>query len=262
MSLVHSIDPLYVLSGFCVGMLVGMTGVGGGSLMTPLLILLFGIHPAAAVGTDLLYAAITKTFGTAVHGYTHTVDWRIVRQLAAGSIPATALTLLALSHFDLGGAAAARLISRSLGAALLLTALTVVFRPSLTAYFGARFREPGPRRLAILTVISGAILGVLVSISSVGAGAIGVTVLIILYPRLPTPHIVGSDIAHAVPLTLLAGVGHWLLGSVDVAILGSLLTGSIPGIVIGSLSSVRVADRPLRLSLAAVLFVVGGRLLI
>jgi uncharacterized protein len=262
MSFVQSLDPLYVLSGFCVGALVGMTGVGGGSLMTPLLILLFGIHPAAAVGTDLLYAAVTKLFGTVVHGYTHTVDWRIVRRLAAGSIPATAMTLLALSHFDLGGAAAARLISRSLGAALLLTALTVVFRPSVTAYCARHFGEPSPRRLAVLTVISGAILGILVSISSVGAGAVGVTVLIILYPRLPTPHIVGSDIAHAVPLTLLAGIGHWLLGSADLAILGSLLAGSIPGIVLGSLTSVRVADRPLRLSLAAVLFVVGARLVI
>src|SRR6516165_2854375 len=116
-----------------------MTGVGGGSLMTPLLILLFGIHPVSAVGTDLLYAAITKTFGTAVHGYAHTVDWRVVRLLAAGSVPATALTLLALSYFDLAGAHAARLISRSLGAALLATALLVVFRPSLTAYVDARF---------------------------------------------------------------------------------------------------------------------------
>jgi uncharacterized protein len=226
------------------------------------LILLFGIHPAAAVGTDLLYAAITKVFGTAVHGYTHTVDWRVVRRLAAGSIPATALTLFALSHFDLGGTQAARLISRSLGAALLVTALTVCFRPSLTAYCSARFGEPGPRRTAILTAVAGAVLGILVSVSSVGAGAIGVTVLIILYPRLPTQHIVGSDIAHAVPLTLLAGIGHWLLGSVDLTILGSLLTGSIPGIVLGSWTTARVADRPLRLILAAVLFVVGGRLVI
>jgi uncharacterized protein len=262
LNLVQSIDPLYVFSGFCVGALVGLTGVGGGSLMTPLLILLFGIHPVAAVGTDLLYAAITKTFGTAVHGYSRTVEWRVVRRLAAGSIPATALTLLALSHLDLGGPQAAQLISRSLGAALLATALTVPFRPALTAYFDTRLRAPGPRQTAILTVGAGAALGVLVSLSSVGAGAIGVTVLIILYPRLPTPNIIGSDIAHAVPLTLLAGIGHWLLGSVDLAILGSLLTGSIPGIVLGSWATVRVPERPLRLILAAVLFVVGGRLVV
>jgi uncharacterized protein len=260
MNFVHAIDPLYVLSGLCVGALVGLTGVGGGSLMTPLLILLFGIHPAVAVGTDLLYAAVTKVFGTVVHGYAHTVDWRVVRRLAAGSIPATALTLLALSHFDLGGAQAARLISRGLGAALLATALTVVFRPSLTAYFHPRFRRLDPRRIAILTVLGGVVLGALVSISSVGAGAIGVTMLIILYPRLPTPHVVGSDIAHAVPLTLLAGIGHWLLGSVEWTILGSLLAGSIPGIMLASWTTVRVPDRPLRLLLAAVLLVVGARL--
>jgi uncharacterized membrane protein YfcA len=258
--LLQSIHPLYAFSGFCVGALVGMTGVGGGSLMTPLLILGFGIHPAAAVGTDLLFAAITNIFGTAVHGYTHTVDWRVVRRLATGSIPATALTLLVLSHFDLAGAQAARLISRALGAALLATALTVAFRPALTAYCNARLGEPDPCRTAFLTVVGGAALGLLVSLSSVGAGAIGVTLLLILYRRLPTPRIVGSDIAHALPLTLLAGIGHSFLGSVDVEILGSLLTGSIPGIVLGSWTTVRVPDRPLRMILAAVLLVVGGRL--
>jgi uncharacterized protein len=260
MSFVHAINPFYVLSGLCVGALVGLTGVGGGSLMTPLLILLFGIHPAAAVGTDLLYAAVTKTFGTAVHGYTRTVDWSVVRRLATGSIPATALTLWVLSHFDLGGAQASRVISRGLGAALLATALTVIFRPALTAYFHRRLRVPNPRRVAVLTILGGAVLGVLVSLSSVGAGAIGVTMLIILYPRLPTPHIVGSDIAHAVPLTLLAGIGHWILGSVKWPILGSLLVGSIPGIMLASLATVRVPDRALRLALAAVLLLVGGRL--
>src|SRR3984893_6729703 len=262
MEVVHSIDPLYVLSGFCVGALVGLTGVGGGSLMTPLLILLFGIHPVTAVGTDLLYAGVTKSFGTLWHGYTHTVDWQIVRRLATGSVPMTILTLLVLSHFDLSSADAARRISRGLGAALLVTALALVFRASLIAYFGARFPELGLRRAAPLTVVAGGVLGVLVSISSVGAGAIGVTALIILYPRLSTPRIVGSDIAHAVPLTLIGGIGHWLMGSVDTAILGSLLTGSIPGIAVGSWMTIRVPDRALRLALAAVLFSVGGRLVI
>jgi uncharacterized membrane protein YfcA len=259
--MVGGLDPRYTVAGWCVGAFVGLTGVGGGSLMTPLLILLFGMHPAAAVGTDLLFAAITNVFGTAVHGYTHTVDWRVVRRLAAGSVPATALTLVVLSHFDLGGAAAARLISLSLGAALLATAVIIVFRPWLVALVDARLGEPDPRRTAILSVIGGALLGILVSVSSVGAGAIGATVLILLYRRLPTPRIVGSDIAHAVPLTLIAGCGHWLLGSVDLAILGSLLTGSIPGIVLGSWTTVRVPDRPLRLVLAAVLLAAGSRLL-
>jgi uncharacterized protein len=260
--MVHSIDPLYAFSGFCVGALVGLTGVGGGSLMTPLLILLFGIHPVTAVGTDLLYAAVTKSVGTLVHGYTHTVDWRIVGRLATGSVPMTILTLLVLTHFDLSSADAARLISRALGAALLGTALMLVFRARLLAYFSVHFAELSHRQIATLTIIIGGILGVLVSISSVGAGAIGASALIILYPRLSTPRIVGSDIAHAVPLTLIAGAGHWLIGSVDMAILGSLLTGSIPGIVVGSWLTIRVPDRALRLTLAAVLFVVGGRLVI
>jgi len=253
---------IYALTGFCVGALVGMTGVGGGSLMTPLLILLFGIHPIVAVGTDLLYAAVTKSVGTLVHGYAHTIDWRVVRRLATGSVPMAIFTLGVLSFFDLSSLHAARLINRALGATLLVTALALVFRASLLGYFGAYSPEMSPRRTAALTVVMGGILGVLVSISSVGAGAMGVTALIILYPQLSTPRIVGSDIAHAVPLTLIAGIGHWILGSVDTVILGSLLTGSIPGIVIGSCMTIRMPDQDLRLALAAVLFIVGGRLVI
>lgn len=230
--------------------------------MTPLLILFFGVHPVSAVGTDLLYAAVTKSVGTLVHGCTHTVDWRVVRRLATGSVPMTILTLLVLPLFDLHGANAARSISRALGAALLLTALALVFRASLLSYVDTRFPELGLRRTAVLTVAAGGVLGVLVSISSVGAGAIGVTVLTILYPRLSTPRIVGSDIAHAVPLTLIAGIGHWIIGSVDTLILGSLLAGSIPGIAIGSWMTIRIPERALRLALAAVLFIVGGRLVI
>jgi uncharacterized protein len=253
---------LYALTGFCVGALVGITGVGGGSLMTPLLILLFGIHPLAAVGTDLLYAAVTKSVGTLVHGFTHTVDWRVVRHLSTGSIPMSILTLGVLSLFDLSSAHAARLTSRALGAALLVTALALLFRGSLLAYFGAHFPGLRVRGATALTVIMGGMLGVLVSISSVGAGAIGVTALVILYPQLSTPRIVGSDIAHAVPLTLIAGIGHWILGSVDIGILASLLTGSIPGVVVGSWMTIRIPDRVLRLVLAAVLLIAGGRLVI
>src|ERR1700759_3450718 len=189
-----SLGLLYTVSGFCVGALVGMTGVGGGSLMTPLLILLFGIHPVAAVGTDLLYAAVTKSVGTLVHGYTHTVDWRVVRHLSTGSIPMAILTFGALSLFDLSSAHAARLTSRALGAALLVTALALVFRTSLLTYIRTHFPVLHHGRAAALTIAMGGILGVLVSISSVGAGAIGVTALIILYPELSTPRIVGSDI--------------------------------------------------------------------
>jgi uncharacterized membrane protein YfcA len=258
-------DPamlLYVLSGFCVGALVGLTGVGGGSLMTPVLILLFGAHPAAAVGTDLLYAAVTKTGGTLIHGLSGTVRWRVVARLASGSVPATALTLFVLSRISLTEAGGGRLVSTVLGSALLLTAIVLVFRSHVEDWYRSRVGELSERRTRWLTVLAGASLGVLVSISSVGAGALGVTLLVLLYPRLPIGQIVGSDIAHAVPLTLLAGIGHWLLGSVDLGIIGWLLTGSLPGIAAGSTLAVRTPERVVRFALAAVLVVVGSRLVL
>lgn len=255
-------DPLYPASGFLVGFLVGMTGVGGGSLMTPLLILLFGVHPAAAVGTDLLYASITKAVGTVLHGVNRTVDWRITARLAVGSVPATALTLLFLSKLNLHGGHASGVISFILGIALIATALSLFLRARIVALVARRIGEPSPRQTAVLTVATGALLGVLVSISSVGAGALGITALILLYPRERMACIVGSDIAHAVPLTLLAGIGHWMLGSVYWGLLGSLLFGSIPGIILGSFVSTRVPEAVLRVVLAATLLLVGSRLVV
>jgi uncharacterized membrane protein YfcA len=258
----HSLNPLYSISGFAVGFLVGMTGVGGGSLMTPVLILLFGIHPATAVGTDLLYAAATKTGGSLVHGLGGTIDWRVVGRLAAGSVPMTALTLLILSRLDIKGHVADEVITVVLSTALFGTAAVLIFRKRIMAAYAQRVGELDPRRTAALTVAVGAVLGVLVSISSVGAGAIGVTALILLYPRLPTVRIVGSDIAHAVPLTLVAGIGHWIIGSIDFLLLSSLLVGSLPGIFLGSYMSSRVPDVALRLILAATLIVAGSKLML
>ncbi len=254
------VDLLYTVSGFCVGLLVGQTGMGGGALMTPLLVLLFGVHPTTAVGTDLLYASATKTVGTLVHGLNHTVDWRIVARLALGSVPATALTLLLISESDLSGTVAASMISSVLGVMLLLTALSLVFRRQFLAFVGTRLTDVAPRRTVLLTVLIGVALGVLVTISSVGAGAIGVTALLLLYPRLPMAILVGSDIAHAVPLTLVGGIGHWFLGSVDWPLLASLLSGSVPGIIIGSYVSAHVPDAVLRPILAGTLALAGGRL--
>lgn len=256
-------DFAYTVAGFAVGAIVGLTGVGGGSLMTPLLVLLFGIHPAVAVGTDLLYAAITKGAGTLAHGLKGSVDWKITRQLASGSIPAAILTLLTVNQFFPGGiGGAVGLIKVALGVALLLTALAIVFRKHIQDYARRRFGDtPNPQRTAQLTVLTGAVLGVLVSISSVGAGALGVTALFFLYPTLPTLRIVGSDIAHAVPLTAVAGIGHWMLGSVDWALLGSLLVGSLPGIWLGSHVSSKIPDRVLRPILATMLVLVGGKLI-
>jgi uncharacterized membrane protein YfcA len=254
------IDPLYSISGFGVGFLVGMTGVGGGSLMTPLLILLFGIHPATAVGTDLLYAAATKTGGSLVHGWARSIHWPVVVRLACGSLPASILTLAVLWQLNLNGDVARSLINLVLCGALFLTALALIFRSAIMHRYRQRFDRLSAGNTSLITVLVGAVLGVLVSISSVGAGAVGVTALLLLYPRLPMVRIIGSDIAHAVPLTLVAGAGHWMAGAVDWHLMGSLLVGSLPGILLGSYSAIRVPERALRLVLAATLLVVATKL--
>lgn len=254
-------NPLYSLAGFLVGMLVGMTGVGGGSLMTPLLVILFGFHPATAVGTDLLYASVTKTVGTAVHGKQKTVDWRIVTRLAIGSVPASALTLFVMSRIGTMSGSATTVLNLLLGAALLLTSISVFFRPWILSWAGHHIHAMEERRLRRWTIALGVTLGVLVSVTSVGAGALGTTALLILYPRLPVARIAASDIAHAVPLTLIAGLGHWWMGSVDFGLMLALLAGSIPGIVIGSLFSNRTSDAVLRPILALTLLVVALRML-
>lgn len=260
MDLLQHINPLYSLSGLAVGILVGLTGVGGGSLMTPLLVLAFGIHPATAVGTDLLYAAATKGVGTAVHGSKGTVQWRIVGLLAAGSIPATLITLWFMHQRQGAGDGAAGLITVTLGGALIATAVAVLFRNAIVRALAKRSEGLGAQQIAGLTVLLGAILGFLVSLTSVGAGALGMTVLLVLYPKTNVAKLVGSDIAHAVPLTLIAGLGHWMIGSVDWTLLTSLLSGSIPGIIIGSLLATKAPDRVLRPVLASTLALVGLKL--
>lgn len=256
------IHGLYIVAGALVGFLVGLTGVGGGSLMTPLLILLFGIAPVTAVGTDQLFASATKTVGGAVHGYNRTVDWRIVGLLALGSVPGAALTLLFLWYLRINGGAANALVTKALSVALVLSAASLIMRPFLIRMFKKRVTAITPARTVPLTVLTGFFLGVLVSLTSVGAGALGVVALVLLYPDAPIGKIVGSDVAHAVPLTLVAGVGHWLEGSVDIAILVSLLLGSVPGILLGSLLVPRMPETALRFILAAILLFVSVRFLL
>ena len=255
------IDPLYVGSGFAVGFLVGMTGVGGGSLMTPLLILLFKIHPATAVGTDLLYAASTKSIGTLVHAVARTVDWKLVGLLAIGSVPATIATILVLSQFNQQSASAEHAITLTLGAVLVITAAFLILGKKIRDRYAERLQSLDRRKISLLTILLGLVMGVLVTTTSVGAGAIGVTVLLLLHPKMPAGNVVGSDIAHAVPLTLLAGAGHWYLGSINWALLSTLLIGSLPGIVLGSLVATRAGDTLVRVVLASVLILVGVRLL-
>ncbi|HUP29818.1 MAG TPA: sulfite exporter TauE/SafE family protein [Usitatibacter sp.] len=253
----------YSIAGFAVGAIVGLTGVGGGSLMTPLLVLVFGVPAVTAVGTDLLFAGITKSGGAVSHAIKGNVDFRVTGLLAAGSIPGTAIAIAALSLLPPAGPQLRTLVSLALGVMLVLTALSLVFRARLTAWAKSRGTAPwNPRHRDLATIAVGALIGVAVTFSSVGAGAIGVTALLLLFPALATVRIVGSDIAHAVPITLIAGAGHALLGNVNVPLLASLLVGSIPGILLGSHLAARVPERVLRNSLAAVLLLAGGKLVL
>jgi len=252
----------YAFSGLVVGFIVGLTGVGAGALMTPLLVLVFGVPPAVAVGTDLLYASITKGAGAWVHARKGNVDWGVVCWLAAGSVPAALLTLAVLKTLDVGSRQFSVLVTTALGGALLLTALSLVFKERLR--FGRSRTGDAPTRAGRFrvpaTLATGAVLGALVTLTSVGAGALGMVALFALYPRLPAATLVGSDIAHAVPLTLVAGLGYAALGNVDFRLLVSLLAGSLPGIYLGSHAAGRMPERALRYVLASVLFLIGGKL--
>lgn len=249
-------DWIAILSGFGVGAIVGMTGVGGGSLMTPLLLSVFKLNPAVAIGTDLWFAALTKTAGSVAHHDAGHVNWRITGLLLAGSIPAAVGTVATMHATGITKAWSATLTT-ALGVALLLTAVTVAYRQAWHAV-GLRLEAWIPRaQVPTLTVLCGLVLGVLVSLSSIGAGAIGATLIMLLYPRLEARHVVGTDIAHAVPLTLVAGIGHATLGHVDWALLGALLIGSVPGIWIGAKLTRRLPEKAVRTLLCISLVTAG-----
>lgn len=252
-------DYGYIIAGFVVGWLVGLTGVGGGSLMTPILLLFFNVKAAVAVGTDLLYASITKSVGIVAHGKLGNIDWRIVGRLAAGSVPAAALTTVYLHQVGAASDDVVHNIKFWLGVALLLTSISVLFRQELMRLNNNEHLVPH-RLVPIATVILGLILGYMVTLTSVGAGALGVTALLILYPKIPVSKIVGSDVAHAVPLTLVAGLGHASLGTVNYGLLGTLLIGSIPGIWIGSHMTTKFSEQWVRNVLALILVYVGQKL--
>lgn len=256
---------LNAVAGFGVGVIVGLTGVGGGALMTPIMLLVFGVAPATAVGTDLWFAAITKIFGAVIHKTKGTIDWPILRQLFTGSIPASLLTLYWL-HATGASQTKGGLIIQALGATLILTSAAALFRDRFHA-IGKRLRENKPLPFKAmqppLTVLAGVILGFLVTFTSIGAGALGAVMLLYLYPRRLTPStLVGTDIVHAIPLTIVAGTGHLLMGNVNGSLLASLLVGSIPGIIIGSLLAVKVPANFLRLAITVVLALVGLKMLL
>lgn len=258
-------DWMNSVAGFGVGVMVGVTGVGGGALMTPILVLLFGVAPATAVGTDLWFAAITKLVGGAVHHSKGSVDWQVMRRLALGSVP-TSIVTLAWLYLAGVGQMKNGFILNALGAVLLLTALAMVFKKRSHA-LGQRLLATAPdqfkRAQPAMTVVAGVILGFLVTLTSVGAGALGAVMLLYLYPWRMTPgRLVGTDIVHAIPLTLVAGTGHMMMGHVDFSLLGGLLLGSVPGVVLGSLISSKTPENLLRLAIAVVLAAVGAKLVI
>lgn len=251
----------YVISGFAVGLLVGLTGVGGGSLMTPLLTLMFGVSPTVAVGTDLAFASTTKVAGTFAHRFRGTVKWDIVRHLCFGALPAAVVAAIGLKYFGALDKEIAQVIRYSIAGSVLLTVIALLFRGRMQAWVIRHpERQLQGRNLTITTIAIGAVLGILVTVSSIGAGAIGATLLVLLYPRLSPAEIAGTDIAYAVPLTAIAAIGHWWLGSIDWGLLATLLIGSVPGIIIGSLAARAVPEKILRGLLAMTLTAVATKL--
>ena len=252
----------YITAGFAVGLLVGMTGVGGGSLMTPLLTLLFGVSPSVAVGTDLAFASITKGAGTITHRFNGTVHWAIVRRLCLGALPAALMSTLILSQFGALDARIGQVIRYSIAGSVMLTVVALLFRRRMLAWIKAHpERQLQGKALSAATIIAGAVLGTLVTVSSIGAGAVGATLLVMLYPKLTPAEVAGTDIAYAVPLTAIAAAGHWWLGSIDWTLLVTLLIGSLPGITLGSMLARKVPERFLRALLAMTLTGVAFKLI-
>lgn len=252
----------FVFAGAAVGFIIGLTGVGGGSLMTPLLVLVFGFPPAIAVGTDLMYAALTKTGGVWVHHGHKTIHWNIVGLLAIGSLPSALLTIAVLDMWQPPQEAYERVITSILGVMLILTSLVLIFKGrwqhlANEGLLSVKLRHYHRTWRTPITIVAGASLGCLVTLSSVGAGAVGAALLLLLYPRLPSISVIGTDLAHAVPLTLIAGLGHWHLGSVDFSLLAGLLIGSLPAIYVGSHIGIRLPERYVRIALACMLMGLG-----
>ena len=251
----------YIVSGFAVGLLVGLTGVGGGSLMTPLLTLLFGISPTVAVGTDLAFASATKVAGTFAHRYRGTVHWDIVGRLCLGALPAAVLASLALKYFGALDKEIGQIIRFSIAGSVMLTVIAILFRTRMQRWMTAHpERQLQGATLQAATVVAGVLLGTLVTVSSIGAGAVGATLLVLMYPRLSPAEIAGTDIAYAVPLTAIAALGHWWIGSINWPLLAMLLLGSVPGITIGSLAARAVPEKILRALLAMTLTGVAFKL--
>ena len=257
-------DFAYSLAGLLVGIAVGATGVGGGSLMTPVLILFYGVSPSVAVGTDLIYASISKAFGVGLHARNRSLDWPLVGWMALGSVPAALFTLMFLQG-QAAGPELDKLIKLVLAIAIVVTAIFAVFQDRVMALIrrGTVVAEDAPPSAwqRPLTVLCGVLIGALVTISSVGAGVIGMMLLLLLYPKHPPIRLVGSDLAHAVLITGIAGAGHAGLGSVNWSMLVSLLVGALPGIYLGTRIGFRLDAAALKKVISGLLIFVGGTML-
>jgi uncharacterized membrane protein YfcA len=258
------IDVAYALAGALTGFVVGLTGVGGGALMTPILLIFFGVSPTTAIATDLWFAAITKLVGARVHHSNGNVDWQVAKRLWLGSLPMALLIVVIVSL----GAQVAKVdwLTKAIGIVVLITAIGLLVAPKLVAY--ARGRRIGqPERFKAvqpaLTVVSGGVLGLCVALTSVGAGALGSVMLLYLYPLRMTPHrLVATDIVHAIPLAVVAGLGYLFAGMVDWWMLASLLVGSVPTVLLGSLLAGKIPGRAVQIALALVLMAAGEKVLV
>ncbi|WP_349432301.1 sulfite exporter TauE/SafE family protein [Methylomarinum sp. Ch1-1] len=260
-------ELIHIGAGCLVGLVIGLTGVGGGSLMTPILVMGFGYAPAIAVGTDLLYAAITKCSGVFFHHKNGTVDWKVVLLLGSGSVPCSLLTIALLERLRTHGVNYDHLIISTLGVMLVLTAVIIIIKNRLLEFIHRRHnRNPLVNLIRqqrpIITMLAGCLLGIVVTLSSVGAGAIGSAILFLMYPHKRPINVVGTDLAHAVPLTAIAGFGHMHFGSIDFNLLLGLLAGGLPAIYLGSLLGKKLPDRILRPVIATLLSLMGVKLLL
>jgi uncharacterized membrane protein YfcA len=256
----------YILTGGIVGFIIGLTGVGGGSLMTPILIIMFGINPVIAVGTDLLYASITKSSGVIFHFRQGNINWSVVKLLAAGSLPASLITLIVVNYLNISVESFNVIIKQTLSIMLILTAFVIIFKNQLrkeTDRSGQKNKSINlflNKYRSLLTVFSGLFLGVVVTVSSVGAGALGTAILFLLYPELSALRIIASDLAHAVPLTALAGVGHLTQSHVNLELLAGLLLGGVPLVYLGSHLAKNLSETLLRTIMASMLLMLGIKL--
>jgi len=255
------VDPVITIAGFLVGFVVGISGVGGGALMTPFLVF-YGIPPGIAVGTDLLYAAITKVSGVIVYHRERVINWRTVGRLLTGSLPASLIVLWWIGHQDSQGMDFSLVITRVLGISLILTAVVLLLKRRLNSWANSKQNKNllPDKYIGVLVIVAGMILGALVTLSSVGAGALGAAILVLLCPLLQTRSIIGIDLAHAIPLTAISGLGYWYLGQVNFELLGSLLLGSIPGILIGTKLGVKLPEVFMQKVLATALLFIGLRI--